>query len=145
MIIKLSIANILFFIILFCALAYKFVIEKFLIYNKIKEILSLLECIYTNGHVFQTARDKDYIYNMLDNHKIIYAKKGADKDKINKAKSELQSCLLRNLYNLNNKHKDYTTTIPSDFGILDKSEYKDVLPLFDNPHKTYNYDPKDVI
>lgn len=145
MIMNLTISDLILLLAIFFFLLYIFVIQKYIEYKKIKEILSLLESIYTKGHVIQTARDENYVYNLLDNKKIIYAKRKINKDIKQNAKESLQKCLLYSLYNINNRHDIYSIQLPDEVGILHKSEYKEVMRLFNNHRTKFNNNEKDII
>lgn len=142
---NLTISDLILLLAIFFFLLYIFVIQKYIEYKKIKEILSLLESIYTKGHVIQTARDENYVYNLLDNKKIIYAKRKINKDIKQNAKESLQKCLLYSLYNINNRHDIYSIQLPDEVGILHKSEYKEVMRLFNNHRTKFNNNEKDII
>lgn len=142
---NLTISDLILLLAIFFFLLYISVIQKYIEYKKIKEILSLLESIYTKGHVVQTARDENYVYNLLDNKKIIYAKRKINKDIKQNAKENLQKCLLYSLYNINNRHDIYSIQLPDEVGILHKSEYKEVMRLFNNHRPKFNNNEKDII
>lgn len=137
-------------IILSLAFAFGWLLRKYILYRKMSNILTIIQQIYTkgyfleNGYILATAKDDNYIYNLLSCREIVYKKRGISKEEFIKEKNNLLYALMLLLCNIKNKNNYYTISLPDNFGILDKSEKEAVMKLFYH-HNKYNFNKNDII